>query len=195
MNPRRDMSVSADTKSFADVVPLYAAAMVRVAAALVGPVEAEDAVQEASMRAWQAWSTLRNVDAVRPWLLQITLNVCRQWRRGLKGQQQAHMQPLPEDTDSDHLHLLAMLEADPGTSNHAGALDLRAAINALPVDLRLVVVLRYYAGLDAAEIGSVLSIPQGTVRSRLHRALAQLRAHLQPSGPARPILPDRGGRS
>ena len=69
--------------------------MLRLAAALIGPAEAEDAVQEASMRAWQAWPTLRNLDAVRPWLLQITLNVCRQWRRGLKGQQLAHMRPLP----------------------------------------------------------------------------------------------------
>lgn len=169
--------------------------MLRVAAALIGPAEAEDAVQEASMRAWQSWATLRNVDAVRPWLLQITLNVCRQWRRGLKGQQQAHMRSLPEDTDAEHVHLLAMVEADPGSSNHSGALDLRAAINALPIDLRLVVVLRYYAGLDATEIGGVLNIPQGTVRSRLHRALAQLRTQLQPPHLARPILPESGGRS
>ena len=79
------MHGSGGTQSFADIVPLYASAMLRVAAALVGPAEAEDAVQEASMRAWQSWTTLRNVDAVRPWLLRITLNVCRQWRRGLKG--------------------------------------------------------------------------------------------------------------
>ena len=174
------MQVSEGAESFAAVVPLYAPAMVRVAAALVGPAEAEDAVQEASMRAWQSWSQLRNPSSVRPWLLQITVNVCRQWRRGLKGQQQAHLQSLPEDTDMQHLHVLAMLESDPGTSNHTGALDLRAAINTLPTDLRVVVVLRFYAGLDATEIGGVLSIPPGTVRSRLHRALLQMREYLQP---------------
>jgi RNA polymerase sigma-70 factor (ECF subfamily) len=174
------MQVSEGAESFAAVVPLHAPAMVRVAAALVGPAEAEDAVQEASMRAWQSWSQLRNPSSVRPWLLQITVNVCRQWRRGLKGQQQAHLQSLPEDTDMQHLHVLAMLESDPGTSNHTGALDLRAAINTLPTDLRVVVVLRFYAGLDATEIGGVLSIPPGTVRSRLHRALLQMREYLQP---------------
>jgi len=174
------MQVSEGAESFAAVVPLYAPAMVRVAAALVGTAEAEDAVQEASMRAWQSWSQLRNPSSVRPWLLQITVNVCRQWRRGLKGQQQAHLQSLPEDTDMQHLHVLAMLESDPGTSNHTGALDLRAAINTLPTDLRVVVVLRFYAGLDATEIGGVLSIPPGTVRSRLHRALLQMREYLQP---------------
>jgi RNA polymerase sigma-70 factor (ECF subfamily) len=169
------------TDSFATIVPMYAAAMLRLAAAYLGPAEAEDAVQEAAMRAWQAWPTLRNREAVRPWLLQITLNVCRSWRRGLKGQQQAHLQPLPED-DS---HRLALLELDPGTSDHTGALDLRAAVNALPDELRGVVILRFYAGLDATEIGTALGIPAGTVRSRLHRALAQVRERLTPRWVAR----------
>ena len=145
------------------------------------------------MRAWQAWSTLRDLNAVRPWLLQITVNVCRQWRRGLKGQQQAHMHPLPDDAPD----LLAVLDADPGTSDHTGALDLRAAINALPSDLRTVVVLRFYAGLDATEIGGVLSIPAGTVRSRLHRALLHLHERLAPQPPSLPraTLHDTEGRS
>ena len=189
------MQVPEDTASFAAIVPRYAATMIRVAAALVGPAEAEDAVQEASMRAWQAWSTLRNVEAVRPWLLQITVNVCRGWRRGLKGQQQAHLQSLPEETDPQHRHLLALLDSDPGDSTHTGALDLRAAINALPTDLRLVVVLRFYAGLDATEMGELLSIPAGTVRSRLHRAMLQMRERLQPPADLEPPPPYRTTRS
>jgi RNA polymerase sigma-70 factor, ECF subfamily len=186
--------VSEDARSFSAIVPAHVPAMVRVAAALVGPVEAEDAAQEASMRAWQSWSQLRNIEAVRPWLLQITLNVCRQWRRGPKGQQQARLQPLPEDIDAEQHHLLAMLESDPGTSNHTGALDLRAAVNTLPDDLRLVVVLRYYAGLDATEVGQLLGIPSGTVRSQLHRALLAMRVRLLPPSLAhstRPEMEDR----
>jgi len=188
------MHTAEDTTSFAAIVPLHASTMVRVAAALVGPAEAEDAVQEASMRAWQAWSTLRNVDAVRPWLLQITVNVCWGWRRGLKGQQRAHWQPLPDDSATQHGHPLALLDTDPGHSAHTGALDLRAAVNALPTDLRLVVVLRFYAGLDATEIGGMLTIPAGTVRSRLHRAMLQMREHLQPSADLAPSPPDRTTR-
>jgi RNA polymerase sigma-70 factor, ECF subfamily len=187
--------VSEDARSFAAIVPAHVPAMVRVAAALVGPVEAEDAAQEASMRAWQSWSQLRNIDAVRPWLLQITLNVCRQWRRGPKGQQQARLQPLPEDIDAEQHHLLAMLESDPGTSNHTGALDLRAAVNTLPDDLRLVVVLRYYAGLDATEVGQLLGIPSGTVRSRLHRALLVMHVRLLTPSLAHSTRPDMEDRS
>ena len=191
------MQLSKGAESFAALVPLHAPAMVRVAAALVGSADAEDAVQEASMRAWQSWSQLRNPSSVRPWLLQITVNVCRQWRRGVKGHQQAQLQPLPADNDTQQHHLLAMLEADPGTSNHTGALDLRAAINALPTDLRLVVVLRFYTGLDASEIGEMLSIPAGTVRSRLHRALLQMRERLGPQSTSVVSTPrsDTEGRS
>ena len=76
-------------EGFAAIVPMHAPAMLRVATALIGPADAEDAVQEAAMRAWQAWATLRNPDAARSWLLQITVNVCRGWRRGLKGRQEA----------------------------------------------------------------------------------------------------------
>lgn len=61
------------------------------------------------------------------------------------------------------------------------ALDLRQAINALEMDYRVVVVLRYYAGMDATEIGAALGLPGGTVRTRLRRALALLREHLSAS--------------
>ena len=87
------------------------------------------------------------------------------------------------------------LEEDPGTSNNTGALDLRAAINALPNDLRAIVVLRFYAGLDATEIGAILNIPSGTVRSRLHRAMAQMRERLQPPDLAGATHPEMEGRS
>ena len=105
------MPISEGMNDFAAIVPVHAAAMMRVAAAFVGPAEAEDAAQEAALHAWQSWSTLRDVNAVRPWLLQITVNVCRHWQRGIKGQQQARMQSLPEDEESPAF--LAVLNTDP----------------------------------------------------------------------------------
>ena len=156
---------------FARLVPAHTPAMLRAAAALVGMADAEDATQEAVVRAWQAWSTLRDEAALRGWLLTITVNVCRQWRRGGFGRRLRLMEPLPAE-DS---RLLAHIESDPGASDHTGALDLRAAVNALPDDLRLVVVLRYYGGMDATEAGAALGIPSSTVRTRLRRALLTLR--------------------
>ncbi|HEV2404693.1 MAG TPA: sigma-70 family RNA polymerase sigma factor, partial [Ktedonobacterales bacterium] len=86
--------------------------------------------------------------------------------------------------DEDALPL-GLLGDDPGTSDSTGALDLRHAINRLDADQRLVVVLRYYAQMDATEIGAVLNVPPATVRTRLRRALARLRERL-----TRPITDD-----
>jgi RNA polymerase sigma-70 factor, ECF subfamily len=160
----------ADPRSFAVLVPLHTEALLRVASALVGSADAEDAAQEAVMRAWRAWNSLRDEGSVRPWLLRITVNVCRQWQRGGFGRRVRLVGPLPEE-DAE---LLAVLDADPGASAHVGALDVRAAVNALDENLRVIVALRYFAGMDATEVGTALGIPPATVRTRLKRALARL---------------------
>ena len=56
---------SADDAEFVAIIPQYATAILRVAAALVGPADAEDAAQEAITRGWQAWPTLRDSSAAR----------------------------------------------------------------------------------------------------------------------------------
>jgi RNA polymerase sigma-70 factor (ECF subfamily) len=146
--------------------------MVRVAAALVGPADAEDAAQEASVRAWRSWDELRDREAVRSWLLRITVNVCHDWLRGRFGTRVRRTESL--DAGSD----IATLDLDPGRMRYAAALDLRSAINRLEEPLRVAVVLRYYAGLDSAEIGASFGVPPATVRTRLRRALELLQAAL-----------------
>ncbi|HKS69630.1 MAG TPA: sigma-70 family RNA polymerase sigma factor, partial [Ktedonobacterales bacterium] len=162
---------------FAELARPHMGAMLRTAAALVGAADAEDAAQEALVRGWQAWPTLRDPEAIRPWLIRITVNICRDWRRGRYGTHQRLREPL-EEAD---LRPLAYLVSHPGASFHTAALDLRNAVNRLDESLRVIVALRYYAGLDATEIGEALSIPASTVRGRLSRALALLRAALSDS--------------
>ena len=166
-----------DGSDFAAIIPLYATAILRVAAALVGPADAEDAAQEAIMRGWQAWPTLRDSGAARSWLLRITVNVCRDWQRGRFGTRRRLTEPLADDEAIP----LALLGGDPGASDHANAMDLRGAIDTLDETLRLVVVLRYYSGMDATEVGAILGIPPATVRTRLRRALRQLRGQMSAS--------------
>jgi RNA polymerase sigma-70 factor (ECF subfamily) len=175
--------------AFGAVVPPHLPAMLRVAAALVGADDAEDAAQEAILRSWRAWSTLRDVAVVRAWLLRITANVCRDWQRGRFGTRRALTLPLLE---GDSALPIALLAADPGASDHTGALDLREAVNALEPGLRAVVLLRYYAELDATEIGGLLGLPPPTVRTRLRRALALLRKRL--SGHEAASHTEKGGR-
>ncbi len=182
----------ANEDAFAAQLSQHIAAVLRVAAALVGMADAEDAAQEAILRGWQAWPSLRDQTALRPWLLRITVNVCRDWQRGRFGTHRRRTEPLSDDTSMEQL---ALISDDPGASDHAAALDLRRAINTLDEDLRLVVALRYYAGMDATAAGAALGIPSGTVRTRLRRALKLLREQLagvqiqQPD----PSDPEEGG--
>lgn len=166
----------ADADSFATLTPQHTSAMLRVAVALVGAADAEDATQEAIVRAWQAWADLRDVESLRPWLLRITVNVCRQWHRGSFGTRRRMTARLPDEGSE----FLALLDDDP--SDRVAALDLRRAINQLNDDMRLVVVLRYYGGMDASEIGATLGVQSATIRTRLRRALLVLRQYLRDSG-------------
>jgi RNA polymerase sigma-70 factor, ECF subfamily len=142
--------------------------MICVAAALVGSADAEDAAQEASVRAWRSWGELRDAESIRSWLLRITVNICHDWLRGRFGTRIRRTESLEASGD------IATLDVDPGRMRHAAALDLRSAINRLEEPLRVAVVLRYYADLDSAEIGAALGVPSATVRTRLRRALELL---------------------
>lgn len=146
----------------------------RVAVAMVGIGEAEDVVQEAALRAWRAWGDLRDVEALRAWFLRITVNACRTWR----NQRNVMRQHEQSNANDNALAVLAMAGTGPGSSDHAAMLDLYQAIQALKDDLRTVVLLRYFVGLDATEIGAVLDLPSPTVRTRLRRALMHMRHSL-----------------
>ena len=162
---------------FASLVAPHTQAMARVAAALVGLADAEDAAQEALLRAWNGWEALREEAAIRAWLLRITVNVCHNWQAGHFGTQRSRTQPLVPALDAAgaQTQTHTPVGVGPGTTEHAAALDLRLAVMALPDGLRAVVALRFYAGMDATEIGAALELPASTVRTRLRRALGLLR--------------------
>ncbi len=157
---------------FSSLVAPHTAILARVAAALVGLADAEDAAQEALLRAWQHWPSLRETGAVRAWLLRITVNVCHNWQAGHFGTTRRLNEPLDRV-----LHDTAQ-EQYGGEPHDAEALDVRQAVATLPEDLRHVIGLRFYAGMNSTEIGEVLEIPAATVRTRLRRALELLRERL-----------------
>jgi RNA polymerase sigma-70 factor (ECF subfamily) len=166
-------------------------AVLRLATALMGPADAEDVAQEAILRGMQAWPTLRDEGAFKSWLLHIVYHVCLDLKRGRFGTHQARRQPLPEGEEEA---LSVSVGGDLGGSDHAAALDLRAAIQALEAGLRTVVVLRYYVGMDATAIGAILGLPPATVRTRLRRALTVLRQDLHVHESVPIIHPEKGGR-
>lgn len=189
---RRDAEVyaaqtAASNAAFFALLADYEEVVLRMAVAMVGLDAAEDAAQEAITHAWEAWPTLRDPASAGAWLLRITANHCRNWRNRA-GARQRLTQPF--DTLSDERGLrasvsehgnratLAQLGAHPGDSDHALALDLRRAVNSLDEELRLIVVLRFYVGMDSIAIGEALGAPDTTIRTRLRRALGILRMRL-----------------
>jgi RNA polymerase sigma-70 factor (ECF subfamily) len=135
---------------------------------LADAAEAQDAVQEASVRAWRAWSKLREQEKFHSWFSQILVNVCR-----TKLRKRARQRTL----DVDELDLEG---ADPFRS--ALARDaVGRALSSLSTELRMVVVLRYWGDLALAEIADRLGIPIGTVKSRHHAALQTLRRRIEPA--------------
>lgn len=166
---------------FEPLITPHLTAMLRVARVMVGADDAEDVAQEAVTSAWRRRADLRDPDAIRAWLLRTTINTCHNWRRARNNPAGRYTLPLAEEP----LLPTGLYASDPGASDHAIRLDLRQAIAALEVEHQQLIALRYFAGLDSAEIGAMLGAPPATVRTRLRRALILLRQRLD--GPDRDL--------
>jgi RNA polymerase sigma-70 factor (ECF subfamily) len=143
--------------------------------------EAEDAVQEAVLRALRYQASLRD-GPVRPWFMTIVRNVCFRHLEVRRGRQE---QTGYDDDALEGLQHDAGLSAPEPSAALAAQRDgqrIDEAIRKLPPPLREVIVLRELEGLDYAEIAQVAGIPVGTVMSRLSRARARLRLALEQAG-------------
>jgi RNA polymerase sigma-70 factor (ECF subfamily) len=128
---------------------------------------AEDAVQEALVRAWQQLPSLRDPDRFDAWLHRLVVNACADQGRQLRRwSQQVRALPMGTSTSDD-------------TKSVADREQLARGFSRLKPEQRAVVVLHFYSGFSAAEIARTLGIPEGTARSRLHYATVALRAALE----------------
>jgi RNA polymerase sigma-70 factor (ECF subfamily) len=140
----------------------------RLAGYLLGDAsEAEDAVQEALTRGWQAWASLRDKDRFEPWFDRILVNICRDKLRKRRG---ARLEELNDD--------LAVYIEDPFRAALAKA-EVERIMPVLSADQRIVVGLRFWRDLSLQQIADLLGLPLGTVQSRLHYALRALRAEAE----------------
>jgi RNA polymerase sigma-70 factor (ECF subfamily) len=133
--------------------------------------DAEDMTQETFIRAFRALPRfeIREGTSFEAWLYRIAINACRSRMRRKWYQVLPWPEPAPQ--------LVAEPEEQPDRVLIQGERRdrLLEAIDSLGEKHRLVVILRYYAGLSNEEIARTLNIPSGTVRSRLHIARQRLR--------------------
>lgn len=162
-----------DEAAFEMLVRRHAAAVHRLAAGLVGPGAADDVVQDVFIAVHRGLRGFRGEAAFSTWLHRITLNACHKALRG-KGHPTVPLGGGPEP-------------AAPHDPVRAGEqADLRArlaqALQTLPEDQREAVSLRELSGLDYAEIAAITGAELGTVKSRINRGRAALRAYLTRAG-------------
>jgi RNA polymerase sigma-70 factor, ECF subfamily len=131
------------------------------------PDLAEDAVQQAFVRAWRDIGSLRDAGRFEAWLHTLVVRACydearrhRRWQADVRVltpvTELATQDRVPEDRDV-----------------------IERGFRMLSPEHRMVVILHFYLDLSAGEIGARLGIPAGTARSRLHYALAALRSALE----------------
>lgn len=129
--------------------------------------DAEEAVQDAFLRAWRFRAAIPPGEGVRPWLYRVVVNACLSKLRADKGRRQ-HV------TGFSDLAAALAEEGGPGPEMTALRSEVQGAVldalGRLPEHLRVVVVLRYYAQLTEREIAAVIHRRPGTVKSRLHDA-------------------------
>jgi RNA polymerase sigma-70 factor (ECF subfamily) len=128
---------------------------------------AEDAVQEALVRAWRQLPSLRDPDRFDAWLHRLLVNACADQGRQLR-RWSLQLRPL-------------LLEPSIGddTGTVADRDQLERGFSRLKPDQRAMIVLHYYSGFSTAEIAKILGIPEGTARSRLHYSTEAMRAALE----------------
>src|SRR4051794_32785980 len=128
---------------------------------------AEDAVQQALVIAWRELPRLRDPDRFDAWLQRTLVHACYAEARR-KRVWLSTVQVLPIDGPAGPDDLASLVDRD----------EVERGFRRLPPEQRAILVLHHSLGLDSSEIGAVLDIPAGTVRSRLHHAHRAMRAAL-----------------
>ena len=168
MEHRPQLMVSAaagDADSFAVLIePLLDPAYRLAAVMLADRSSAEDAVQEASVKAWRKLRQLRgDVSSLRPWFLSIVANECRMARRQRWW---------------SVLKLADVPAPSLGPSERGSSSDLHQALLRLSREERLALVLHFYLDLPLDEVARALQVSPAAAKSRIYRAAKRLRSDL-----------------
>jgi RNA polymerase sigma factor (sigma-70 family) len=184
-----DRAKQGDVRSYEELVARYQGIAVRTAYVITrGTADAEDAAQEAFVKAYYALGRFRPGAPFRPWLLRIVANEASNRRRAARRREGLVLR-LAEDRPSGDA------APSPEAAVLAGERErlLLEALAILREADRTVIAYRYFLDLSEAEMAATLGVRPGTVKSRLSRALARLRSVLPERFPVpgdQPLLED-----
>jgi len=190
----------ADQASFTELAMEHMPSLYTAALRMTrNPSDAEDLVQETYLKAYRAFGTFRQGTNIKAWLYRILTNTYINTYRAKKRR--------PEEThidDVENLYLYRRLgglegaqsgrSAEDEVLDHFTDADVKAAIEALPEQFRMAVLLGDVEGFSYKEIAEILDVPIGTVMSRLHRGRRALQKRLYDFGRQRGLVSEDSDR-
>jgi len=186
----------ADQETFADQAMEYMPALFTAALRMTrNPPDAEDLVQETYLRAYRAFRTYEEGTNLRAWLYRILTNTFINSYRAKKRR--------PEQSDIEDIEDLYLYKrvgnlpqgvgrsAEDELLDHFTDVEVKGAIESLPEQFRIAVLLADVEGFSYKEIAEIIEVPIGTVMSRLHRGRRALQKALLEYGRERGLVGDR----
>jgi RNA polymerase sigma factor (sigma-70 family) len=162
-------AANGDAAAWEPLVLAHQEAVFRLSYLLLGdPDDAEDIAQETFLRAWNHLKRFDPTRPLRPWLLSIASNLASNRRRSA-GRYFAAL------TRAFRNEPAASTSTEEKSARHMEASDLWKAVQTLSVPDQQIIYLRYFLDLPVTEAAEVLHVAEGTVKSRLSRALERLR--------------------
>lgn len=175
------IAANGDAAAWESLMVTHQQAVFRLAYLLLGdPDDAEDVAQDSFLRAWKALDGFDPTRPLRPWLLSITANLARNRRRSAGRYFAALVRAFRAEPASDDIEEKSMQKFQ--------ASQLWKAVQKLNLLDQQIVYLRYFLELPVSETAEILQVAEGTVKSRLSRALEKLRGIIQQDFP---VLADR----
>jgi len=172
-------TLDGDRAAFQQVVLRYDRRVMQLAKRLMGTVEdAEEAMQEVFLRAFRFLHRFDPERPFEPWLVRLTVNVCRDLarKRGTRDRTFSEMR----DSDREASDGAGDPHAD--LVDHQRRRDLWKALDRLPPRERTAIVLRDLEGYSTAEVASILKLSESTVRSQISRARLRIRNAIERMG-------------
>jgi RNA polymerase sigma-70 factor (ECF subfamily) len=169
-------ALTGDSLAFEQLIARYERRVMTVSLRILGTREdAHDAAQEVFLRVFKYLHRLDPRKPIEPWLMRITINVCRDIGRKRKH----HQSSCPDFTEVDSIAMARSAQScqDPheGLAEQQQRNLVRQALDCLSEGERIAIVLRDVEGLPTSEVAEILQAPEATVRSRISRGRLKLK--------------------
>jgi RNA polymerase sigma-70 factor (ECF subfamily) len=176
-----DRLVLRDERAFTALVKAYERRVFALVLRMIGnPAEAEDLAQEVFVQVFKAIGTFRRESKLSTWIYRIAINLCKNRSKYLRVRHTAEQEPL--DAQAERATALDakvsysdIARPDDMASGKQAERIVQQAIAELEPSFRECLILRDVEDLSYEDIGEITGLPEGTVKSRIHRARAQLR--------------------